>query len=86
MEYTRIRASFCEHKDRFYRVLLVRNDISLMELGFVLGTAFHASFEHLFLFESNDICYVPKEFMTFPSTSYRGMDAYCMKDLESPFR
>ena len=52
MIYRRIRVGLCEYKKRFYRVVLVREDVSVYELGVILGTALGAEFEHMFLFKA----------------------------------
>ena len=52
MIYRKIRVGLSGYEDRFYRVVSVRGDISLYELGVVLGTALGAEFEHMFLFKA----------------------------------
>lgn len=49
MIYTKIRIDFkYGPKERFYRVILVKEDINLFNLGVGLGLALGAEFEHCF--------------------------------------
>lgn len=57
MIYRKIRVGLSEYKSRFYRVVLVRADVSLYELGVVLGTALGVEFEHMFMFRSGKNIY-----------------------------
>ena len=86
MKYTKIKAEFRDAHDRLNRTLLVRSDISLPELGCVLCTAFHAEYEHLFLFEKKGTSYVPGPFMEDPIPGYKLMDRFHLKDLGNSFR
>lgn len=52
MIYKEISVALKEFKDRLNRTVLVREDVSLFELGVVLCTALGAEFEHMFLFRS----------------------------------
>ena len=53
MKYRKMRVCLSGYKSRFYRVVLVREDVSVYELGVVLGTALGAEFEHMFMFRSD---------------------------------
>ena len=58
MIYRKLKVSLKEAKDRFYRLLLVREDIDLETLGVVLVTALGGEFEHMFLFHKGRKSYV----------------------------
>ena len=52
MKYREIKAALEEYNDRFYRVVLAKENVSLYELGVILGTALGCEFEHMFMFRS----------------------------------
>ena len=58
-EYYKIRADFkYADKGRFYRVFLVRNDITLSDLGEFIVEIFGGTMEHFFLYKLKDKQYV----------------------------
>ena len=61
MKYKKIRLNFkkCQG-NRFYRTLLVKEDLNLFNLGCAIVTAFGGSFEHHFLFKTKEKNYCPK--------------------------
>lgn len=87
MKYKKIRLNFKRCQDnRFYRTLLVKEDLNLFNLGCAIVTAFGGSFEHHFLFRTNDVNYCPKVYIN----SLNGivnvlMDKYCVNDLNDRF-
>ena len=64
MNYKQVKLSFtnCE-LNRFYRTLLVKEDINLVDLGCAILTAFKGAYEHCFLFKANGINYNPLAFI-----------------------
>ena len=74
MIYRKIKASLLEAPDRFYRVLQVREDVNLEELGVILGTALGAEFEHMFMFRKGKVIFVDEFWMD----GY--FEEYVMKD------
>ncbi len=89
MTYTKIRLDF-EYgpKDRFYRVVLIKGNPDLFELGVYFGMAVGAEFEHCFLITSSneDACYVMAPFMEDPMVGYKYLRNYHLSDLEDDFR
>lgn len=88
MIYTKIRLDFkYGPKDRFYRIVLVKGNPDLFKLGIALGTSVEATFEHAFLFSSNDdsISYVMASFMEDPGEGYKYIGHYHLSDLPSSF-
>jgi len=86
MEYKEIKVSFKYKKSRLYRVLEVKKDITLLELGCVIVKAFGGMFEHFFLFKDNKNNYVPRSFiddMAFDNDV--PLVDYKMSDLPSKF-
>lgn len=57
MKFIKIRASWDEYLDRLNRTLLIREDLSLYELGVILCKLFKTKFEHMFLFEGDNCVY-----------------------------
>ena len=88
MIYTKIRADFkYGPKGRFYRVILVKEDINLYNLGVGLGLALGAEFEHCFLITEGNINkeYVMAAFMVDPMPSYKYLANYTLNDLGDKF-
>ena len=70
MIYTKIRIDFkYGPKERFYRVILVKEDINLFNLGVGLGLALGAEFEHciIYLGCSSGIIFSKKLYFLFMS-------------------
>ncbi len=87
MKYRKIKVSFKEYPNRFNRVLYVRENISLQELGCVLVAALGGAFEHYFLFENKRISYVPSVFLEdYVLGNEVDMKDYKMLDLSDTFR
>ena len=54
MKYKQIKITFDYSKpNRFYRTLLVKENINLVDLGCAIVTAFNGTFEHYFLFRKD---------------------------------
>ena len=88
MIYTKIRVDFkYGPKGRFYRVILVKEDINLYNLGVGLGLALGAEFEHCFLITEGNINkeYVMAAFMVDPMPSYKYLANYTLNDLGDKF-
>ena len=62
MIYRRIKASFTYAKDKLWRSLYVREDITLEELGCVLCVSLRSALEYSFLFLTEERRYVPESF------------------------
>ncbi len=90
MVYTKIRIDLEDGpKNRFYRVVLVKGDPDLFELGTYFGLALGATFEHCFLFENlkRDKSYVMGSFLEdriFDGDVY--LRKYHLSELDDTFR
>lgn len=88
MIYTNIRIDFkYGPKERFYRVILVKEDINLFNLGVGLGLALGAEFEHCFLITERNLHkeYVMAVFMENPVPGSRYLANYTLNDLGDKF-
>lgn len=86
MEYLKLKVKFKPYPKRFYRTLLVRPDMNLVDLGCILVTALEGAFEHCFLFETRDFSYEPIMFLTEGvNINSRLMDDYTINDLGEKF-
>ncbi len=87
MNYKQIKLTFKYSKPkRFYRTLLAKQNVNLINLGCAIVTAFGGEFEHLFLFETKTRVYNPKCFMedmVFENDVL--MDNYTLSDLGDNF-
>lgn len=63
MEYVKIRVSSLDCPKRFYRVMYVRIDLSLQELGNAILSSLRCEFEHMFYFKDRDREYVDGDFI-----------------------
>ena len=60
MKYIKLRVDFEEaEKGRFYRIVLVKHDIILQDLGSLLVLAFGGALVHSFLFRTETASYEP---------------------------
>ena len=65
MKYIKLRVDFDEaEKGRFYRIVLVRHDIILEELGRLLVLALGGALEHSFIFRTETASYEPSVWVT----------------------
>ena len=63
MKYKKIRMDYkFAEEGRFYRVVLVREDMNLVELGCALVSAVGGTMLHLFTLDKKDVSYVPRSF------------------------
>lgn len=85
MKYEKIEIFYKDFPRRLYRVLLVRSDLKLEELGCVLACAIGATLEHVFVFTKKDKEYVPISFMDDPLDGEILMDDYSLSDLGDYF-
>ena len=66
MKYKKISMAFERYENRFFRTVLVPENINLVDLGCVLCTAAGAEFEHHFLFDvPSGVSYVPDIFLEY---------------------
>lgn len=63
MEYTKIKISLKEHPKRLYRVLAIKGNPDLYQLGAIIGLSVEAWFEHLYLFRKKNVRYVVGSWM-----------------------
>ena len=63
-------------KDRFYRIVLVRGNPTLFELGVKLLTALGAAFEHFLITTKDKSSYVMAHFMEMPMNGYKYLNRY----------
>lgn len=63
MEYTKIKISLKEHPKRLYRVLAIKGNPDLYQLGAIIGLSIEAWFEHLYLFRKKNVRYVVGSWM-----------------------
>lgn len=63
MKYIKIKVSFKFYPDRFYRVLLVPENIELYDLAYAIGTSVHVDWDHAYQFIANKTCYLPDEML-----------------------
>lgn len=88
MIYTKIRLDFkYGPKERFYRTVLVKNDINLFDLCIGFCLILRAEFEHCFLIteRNNNKEYVMAPFMESPLPGYKYLGNYSLKDLADTF-
>lgn len=88
MLYTKIRMDYINGpKDRFYRVILVKGNPNLFQLGVILGTVVGAEFEHCFLITCKDenVSYVMSPFMEEPLDGFKYLGHYYLSDLPDNF-
>ena len=86
MLYTKIRLDFkYGPKDRFYRVVLVKDNPDLLKLSLMFLEILGSELEHLFLIKSGDVEYAPAAFLDdgFSNTEY--ILNYHLSDLEQKF-
>ena len=84
--YRKIKVSFKYAPSCLFRTFLVRTDLPLEELGCVICTMFHAEYEHCFLFDTPQVCFVPASFLDGPGDSdWLPMDGHSLSDLPDSF-
>lgn len=87
MNYKKIKMEYQYGKNRFYRTLLVREDINLIELGCAMCTAVRAEFEHCFLFLKGKTSFSPDVFLeeSWGDENEVPMKKYSLSDLGDKF-
>ena len=85
MEYRRIRISYEDGKDRFYRVLDIRNDLNLVYAGIIFCSSLGCEFVHHFMFRYEKQAYVPESFMGDSFTGWKPMKEHSLKELGESF-
>lgn len=58
VKFIKIKASYVDCKEKFYRELYVRQSLSLFEVGALLVAYFNGKFEHMWAWESKSYFYV----------------------------
>ena len=88
MKYIKLRADF-EHaeKGRFYRVILVKEDMDLLEFGWRFVCAVHGEMEHMFQFNIGKFYFLPADCMkdSMPGFEDRWMGCYKLEELGDKF-
>ena len=89
MDYFKLRIAFVDIdvKDRFYRVLLIKDDIDLFKLGVIIALSFNASFSHSFYIEDeNDISYKKISSIEEKNDKEKCLLSYYYHDLSDSFK
>lgn len=63
MEYTKVKVLSKDDPKRFYRVLAIKGNPDLYELGAIIGFSVQAWFEHMYLFNKKGQPYIPDMWM-----------------------
>lgn len=84
MHYCLLEIVLEDAPKRLSRSLWARQDIDLFTLGVAIGTAFHATFEHCFLFNSRGTTFVQEAFEDLDE-NWKYMTNYHLKDLSREF-
>ena len=85
MIYRIISVRSTDAPKRFYRKLLVREDLGLEELGCVILTSLRGTYSHYFLFRSGDKYYAPDAFLDNFRDFYEPMKSHTLDDLGEDF-
>lgn len=87
MKYTQLKIELVEAKARLNRTLLVREDLDLVTLGCVIGSAFKCDFEQFFIFRKSKISYIPEVFAEEMELNEKTvlMNEYLLEDLGESF-
>ncbi len=83
MLYTKIKMESSDYPKRFYRIIAVREDPDLYELGAILGLSVQAWFEHFYYFEDKNNTYVPDSWVEHDEVR---MSDYHLSDLGDTFK
>lgn len=62
MIYKELKVVYKDAKDRLNRELLIREDVSLIELGLIIGNSFYCTFDHDFMFKTSGNSYVSESY------------------------
>ena len=84
MKYKRIRIEMYGFEKDFYRDLLIRENVNLLELGIIFIDSIYGTCEHLFCLKDNNRTYVTEqEDISSPNMLY--MSDHYLSDLENDF-
>lgn len=87
MFYTKIKMESPDYPKRFYRILAIKGDPNLYELGAILGLSVQAWFEHLYYLEDKTHSYIPDCWLEDTwDVNAVGMSAYRLSDLNDTFK
>ena len=88
MTYRKIRFDFkyckSDESDRFFRTLLVKKDLNLLNFGIAIVQAFKGQLTHSFTFEKGNESYIPPYF-EYASEGEHFMQNYTVEDLGKKF-
>ena len=86
MRYKKIRLDFkyCE-RGRFFRTILVEENINLVNLGCAIVAAFNGTFEHFFTFDKGETQYAPRSFGQWGTYGMKFMKDYPLEVLGDSF-
>ena len=86
MRYKKIRLDFkyCE-RGRFFRTILVEENINLVKLGCAIVAAFNGTFEHFFTFDKGRTQYAPRSFGQWGTYGMQFMEDYTLEVLGDSF-
>lgn len=86
MEYTKIKISLKEHPKRLYRIIAVKDDPDLYQLGAIIGLSIEAWFEHIYMFYANKSRYVVGSWVNDEYENDIDMADYKLSDLGNSFK
>ena len=76
MKYKKIRVKSMDAPKRFYRVLYVREDLNLFQLGVTILSAFDCQFCHMFMFFDKKNTYVDRSWIEETPIDFGGKDVF----------
>lgn len=87
MNYKKLKVTDKYFPKRFYRVIAIREDISLIKLGHIIGESINCWFEHGFLFKSEVGTFVPTVWLEddSPFDYYLPLNKYNLSTLGDSF-
>lgn len=87
MEYTKIKVTSKDNAKRFFRVLCVKGNPNLNELGALIGLSINCWFEHGYMFYKNRQDYIPGIWSEdrYYDEEVRVLDDFNLSDLEDHF-
>lgn len=87
MLYTKIKMESPHYPKRFYRIIAIKGDPDLYELGAILGLSVQAWFEHFYYFEDKNNVYLPESWMDDTlNEDAVSMKGYHLSDLTDTFK
>lgn len=86
MKYKRIRVELREYPKRLNRILLIREDLNMVEVGVILCNSLKCWMEHMFLFRKGNEAYVPEMmYEEYDSDIFFKMSDYTLNDFDGTF-